>query len=359
MSSTTALQPVPSAPSLAPVLDLGREKVELLKRTICQGATDDELELFAHVCRRTGLDPFARQIHFTKRRQYDERAGGYVEKMSIQTGIDGFRLVADRTGQRDGDEGPFWCGKDGKWVDVWLMETPPAAARVVVWRKGHAKPYVGTATWGAYVQTKKDGNPNRMWSPSGMGPHMLAKCAEALALRKAFPMELGGLCTTDEMGQADSEAPTATKRPLPAHGANPDGSLRALPPKAAALVDEIRAAKSHEDLLALATKAKEMSLDERSQKLARAEWRTRSAELARQEMGGDEDEGGDAEPPHDPETGEVIDAPPPAPPAQPAAKPATKRAMEAAKSRRADPTPGPDDMPAWDQGGKAEPGADG
>lgn len=182
-------------------LEISNEDTELIRNTICKGSTDVEFKLFLNQCRATGLNPLARQIFAVQR--YDFMAKKSV--MSIQVSIDGFRLIAERTGKYAGQVGPFWCGEDGIWKDVWLTDIPPVAARVGALRNDFKEPCWGVARFNAYAQRKKEGDLTRMWAT--MPDAMLCKCAEALALRKAFPQELSGVYSSDEMGQADNEQP--------------------------------------------------------------------------------------------------------------------------------------------------------
>jgi phage recombination protein Bet len=163
------------------------EQKQLIASTIAPGCSADELRLFGLACQRTGLDPFSKQIYAIKRRS-KQRDGSYRESMTIQVSIDGLRSIAERTGELDGSES-FWCGEDGQWQDVWLSSKPPAAAKTIIHRRGASHPFVGVARFADYNAGQG------LWSK--MPATMIAKCSEALALRKAFPADLSGVYSGD------------------------------------------------------------------------------------------------------------------------------------------------------------------
>lgn len=166
-----------------------------LKQLGIDQASNGDLAVFLNFAQRTGLDPFARQIYMIGRNSNQGK------KWTIQASIDGLRIVAERSGDYAGQVGPEYCGEDGQWRDTWTSNTPPVAARVGVLRHGFQAPLYGVAYYEEYAQKNSP-----MWSDK---PRlMLAKCAEALALRKAFPNDLAGLYTADEMGAAERQATT-------------------------------------------------------------------------------------------------------------------------------------------------------
>jgi phage recombination protein Bet len=199
----------------APVQQFDERSIKLLADTIMPGAKAHELDFFLRVAKRTNLDPFARQLHPVKRTTRVKQGNQWVseDRWSFQVAIDGFRLIAERTGKYRGQRAPLFCGDDGVWREVWLSKQPPRAAKVGVLRSDFDEPLFAIALYDEYVQTKDEyvdnrqtGNkvPNSMWAK--MPTVMLAKVAEAIALRKAFPQEMSGLYTEDEMGQADNDS---------------------------------------------------------------------------------------------------------------------------------------------------------
>lgn len=160
-----------------------------------------DVAVFFHQAKRTGLDPFNREIYMITRKG----------KPTIQTGIDGFYKIANRAARSNGGTWgipeTLWCGEDGQWRDVWLSKKAPAAAKVTVERDGSKFTVV------AVTDEYKVQGP--LWEK--MPARMVAKCAEALAIRKAFPGDLSGLYTSEEMMQADSPE-NAPQQPQPQGG---------------------------------------------------------------------------------------------------------------------------------------------
>lgn len=207
-----AVATLPASSSAADWTDEERAVIEAagLVFTHAYGERKGEKELapraviarFQHTCARTGLDPLARQIYCIA------RFGSDGLEWSTQTGIDGFRVVAERSKQYAGQAPAEWLTDAGEWVDVFVKKLHgehPLAARIKVYRHDwdDDKPAVGIATWDEYAQTKRNGDLTAMWAQRG--PGQLAKCAEALAMRKAFPQDLSGVYTDDELRPVSPE----------------------------------------------------------------------------------------------------------------------------------------------------------
>jgi len=158
------------------------DQIELIKNQICKGASDVELQLFLHVCHKTGLDPLVKQVYSVK----------YGTDRSIIVGIDGFRSVAERSGcYAPGKESTFSYDAQGR------LKSATAYVKKMT-RDGTWHEVSASAFWAEY------GSDKQFWKKM---PHvMLSKCAEAIALRKAFPNELSGLYTQDEMDQANRKS---------------------------------------------------------------------------------------------------------------------------------------------------------
>ncbi len=194
---STAIQRVPTQP-----LEFSPDQRKLILDSFLSGASEQEAAVLLELARLRRLNPITNQIHFVKRWNSQRRC----ETWSAQVGIDGFRSIAERTGLYDGqDEPEFEYDPKGQL----------RLCRVRIYRKDWSRPAVGVAHLSEYVQRNKEGQPNAMW---GGKPHvMLAKCAEALAFRKAFPDDTSGLYAPEEMGGEERDiTPQAPSEPVPA-----------------------------------------------------------------------------------------------------------------------------------------------
>jgi len=164
-------------------------------------APPGDQQVFLHIAKRSGLDPFAKQIYMISR--WDPQSG--KNKWTIQTAIDGYRVIAERRKEYGGQTEPQWCGEDGVWHDVWTSKEPPVAARVGVIRRDWDQPVWGVAHFWEFAATKKDGQLNHMWATKSR--HQIQKCAESAALRKAFPQDFAGVFVEEEMEHLDNPQP--------------------------------------------------------------------------------------------------------------------------------------------------------
>lgn len=190
--------------------DWTQQQVAALKQLgVSNDVTQADLAIFLTQSKRTGLDPFSRQIYMIGRKQ--KTANGYETKQTIQVGIDGLRAIAHRVAQQCHEvfsmSDTLWADNSGVWHDVWLSAEPPAAAKVSVKRGGGV--FSAVAIFKEYAPVY-NGKLSGMWLTKPA--LMIAKCAEALALRKAFPSDMSGIYTDDEMEKAeDVSAPTVVE----------------------------------------------------------------------------------------------------------------------------------------------------
>lgn len=188
-------------PQLAP-FEFTADQQKMIRDSFLNGAPEGEAVVLMELARLRRLNPILRQIHFVKRWDGMKRC----EVWSAQVGIDGLRAIAERTGKYDGQDEPEF-NYEGKALK---------SCRVKVYRKDWTRPAVGVAHFSEYAQTNKEGKLTKMWAEK---PHvMLAKCAEALAMRKAFPEDLSGLYAPEEMGAEEKEVNAPPPRAAPAAG---------------------------------------------------------------------------------------------------------------------------------------------
>jgi phage recombination protein Bet len=184
-----------------PQLSYTKDQVELVKSQIAPEATVDELKLFLYQAQRTGLDALSRQIYCIHRNVKTQN--GWSKKMTIQTSIDGFRVIAERSGNYGGQSEPIITYKENGEIE---------SCKLTVYKfRGDIRYDAATSVvyWDEYVQRDKEGKPMGLWSK--MGRVMIQKVCEAVCLRKAFPQDLSGLYTGDEMAQSTDETPAYIK----------------------------------------------------------------------------------------------------------------------------------------------------
>ncbi len=194
---------------------LTRDQINLIKRTVAKGASDDELKLFVQICKGSNLNPFLRQAHLVP--YWDSKEG--IERRVIIIGIDGYRAIAEESGQYAGSDDAIYDGEteavyqaveyvNGKKTEREAHKIVPSKASVTVYKAvgGIRCPFTASARWDEYYPGGKKGS---QWHK--MPYLMLGKCAEALALRKAFPKLLSGMYVAEEMDQAQAEASPVVK----------------------------------------------------------------------------------------------------------------------------------------------------
>jgi phage recombination protein Bet len=234
-----AVATVKPVSALAARLELSQEKLDLVRSQIAPGAPDDVLEMYFEQCRVSGFDPFAKMLHLICRNAKQD--GAWVKRWTMQTAIDGFRSIAEDSGEYDGQDEPIFAyDNDGRVL----------SATVRVYRKGMARGVAATAYWSEYVQADRDGAASGLWAKMPRG--QLAKCAESLALRKAFPKKLASVYSSDEMAQSHNEAP-----PTPAFAPMRTDAIDAEFTPAAAIESKLPAPSRAEEARAKVNRATE------------------------------------------------------------------------------------------------------
>jgi phage recombination protein Bet len=220
--SSTALQVVRSNPNALAIREYDAEALSLIKQQVAPEVSDAELAYFLQFCKVRKLSPFARQVYAIVRNVRD--GDGWTKKMTLQTGIDGFRVLAERTGKyspssRNTEFDKFPSEEQNQYerhVKKWHRAKedffPPYCATAFVMKlvSGFWTEIPATVRWSEFVAVTAKGL-SPMWEK--MPFNQLEKCAEAKALRKAFPEDLGGMYVDAEMQQADVISQAAPQTP--------------------------------------------------------------------------------------------------------------------------------------------------
>lgn len=176
------------------------EQKNLIKSKISKDASDEEIAFFLELCKQTGLNPFANQIWLVPFYDKEAKRNKYAPIVSI----DGLRSLAQNTGEYDGQCAPIWVDENGNEFKIWTSTKNPFACKISVYKKGVKNPTVGIAYFNMYAKELKDRDTGKsyyggFWATPQKAAHMISKCAEALALRKAFPQKLSYLFIREEM----------------------------------------------------------------------------------------------------------------------------------------------------------------
>lgn len=170
-------------------------RLAVLKNTVAKGLNDHEFAMFLELCKATKLNPFKREIWAIKSKDYTNKRGELVAgQLQLMTGFNGYLAIANAHPEYDGMECDV-IRKEGGGIDY-------AEARV--FRKDRKRPSTVRVYFSEFYKPGFNGKESN-WDK--MPAVMIQKVAKSHALREAFPQELGGMYTQEEMGE---ESPKVT-----------------------------------------------------------------------------------------------------------------------------------------------------
>ena len=175
-----------------------RELMAVLQSSLYPGAKAESIKLVLGYCKASGLDPMQKPVHIVPISV--KQGDNYVMRDTVMPGIGLYRTQASRTGEYAGITEPEFGPTKQLKVGEFTMDYPEWC-RVTVKRRcgGTVVDFTANERWTEnYATQKRDSQvPNAMWKRRPFA--QLAKCAEAQALRKAFPELVGGAPTAEEM----------------------------------------------------------------------------------------------------------------------------------------------------------------
>lgn len=182
-------------------LDISDYAMSALRNSVFPGASDESIYMAAQYCAARKLDIFKKPIHIVPLSVRDSITGKYETRDVIMPGIYELRTTAFRTGEMAGIDEPVF-GEEKKIHGI----NAPEWCKITVYRiiAGQRYAFTHVEYFEEAAATKNNGELNSMWTKRPRG--QLAKCAEAGALRKAFPDEMGGIMTSDEVSEMDNIA---------------------------------------------------------------------------------------------------------------------------------------------------------